>query len=203
MNDRAHGGDAAPRPVLFTGDIHLGRRPPALEAVLGAIGIDPSEISAVAAWRAAVAYACERGVRAVVLAGDVVEGENDRFEAFGHLEAGARRLVDAGIPVLAVAGNHDAIALPLLAERIPAVTLLGAGGCWESRPVPGPGAVIDLLGWSFPDRIVREDPTLDPTFSEAIASRRSGAHLVGVVHGDLDAPGSAYAPIDSHRLLDT
>ena len=201
MNDRGEAG--AGRPVLFVGDIHLGRRPPALEAVCEAVGLGTHEISATAAWRAAVDYATTHGVRAVVLAGDVVESEDDRFEAFGHLQAGARTLVEAGIPVIAVAGNHDAVALPLLTERIPEVTLLGAGGHWECRPLPGEGPAIDLLGWSFPGRRVTQDPTLNPGFEAARASHRSGAHLIGVVHGDLDAPGSAYAPLDSHRLRDT
>ncbi len=198
MNDR---GDAqADCPVLFAGDIHLGRRPAVPGSVLPEAGIEAHELSAAAAWRTTVSYAIERRVRAVVLAGDVVESDNDRFEAFGHLEAGATTLIEAGIPLFAVAGNHDAAALPLLAERISGVTLLGAGGRWEYVPLPGPGAEIDLLGWSFPERIVRNDPTLDPGLEAAIRSRRSSAHLIGVVHGDLDAPASIYAPLDRSRL---
>ncbi len=198
MNDPA--GVETERSVLFVGDIHLGRRPPALDAVLDEVGIKPHDISAAAAWTAAVDVAIDRGVRAVVLAGDVIEGETDRFEAFGLLERETRRLVEAGIPVFAVAGNHDAIALPLLARRIPTVTLLGEGGRWECRPLPGPGTAIDLLGWSFPERIVRADPTAGRGFAEAIASCRTGALLIGVVHGDLDVSNSPYAPLDRHRL---
>lgn len=191
-------GDA--RPVLFVGDLHLGRRAPGVRERLAGAGVDPRLASAAAAWERTVAWALERGVRAVVLAGDVVDADRDRFEAYGQLERGVRRLTEAGIAVAAVAGNHDWLALPRLAERVPGVHLLGAGGRWEVWPVPGDGPALDLLGWSFPGRTVHEDPTLDPSLEAALAARRPGARLVGLVHGDLDTSGSPHAPLDRRRL---
>ncbi len=190
------------RPILFVGDIHLGRRPSGLEDVLPVLGLEPRQLSTAAAWEVTVARAVQRDVRALVLAGDVVEGLRDRFEAYVHLHRGISELVKAGIPVFAVAGNHDVEALPLLAERIPEVTLVGRDGRWEIVEIPGRDdePPVDLLGWSFPSETVREDPTANAGFQEALASRRAGARLVGIVHGDLDAPGSRYAPLSRHRL---
>ncbi len=190
------------RPILLVGDIHLGRRPPGLEDVLPALGLEAHELSASAAWNAAVTWAIERNHRAVVLAGDVVEGVRDRFEAYAHLQRGASRLAEAGIPVFAVAGNHDVEALPRLADRLPEVTLLGRGGRWECVPIPGreDEIPVDLVGWSFPRAQVFDDPAAGPGLEQALEKRRPGARLIGVVHGDLDAPGSRYAPLSRHRL---
>ncbi|NOZ95739.1 MAG: DNA repair exonuclease [Acidobacteria bacterium] len=190
------------RPILLVGDLHLGRRPAGLDGVLRELGLAPRELSAVVAWEATVQWAIRREVRAVILAGDVVEGMRDRFEAFTHLARGAQRLAGAGISLLAVAGNHDVEVLPRLAERLAKVRLVGAGGRWEIVPVPGRDdePPVDLLGWSFPAATVRDDPTKDPSFEEALSRRREGARLIGVVHGDLDAPGSRYAPLSRHRL---
>ncbi|HHQ47472.1 MAG TPA: hypothetical protein ENK19_01135, partial [Acidobacteria bacterium] len=130
------GEEAVSRPILLVGDVHLGRRPTGLEDVLEVLGLEPRRLSAAAGWEATVGWAVDHGVRAVILAGDVVEGLRDRFEAYAHLQRGASRLTETGIPLLAVAGNHDVEALPRLADRVPEVTLLGRGGRWELVPIP-------------------------------------------------------------------
>jgi hypothetical protein len=53
---------------------------------------------------------------------------------------------------------------------------------------------VDLLGWSFPGRQHRGDPLLAPGLADALAGRREGAALLGVLHTDLDATSSPYAP---------
>jgi len=190
------------RPILLVGDIHLGRRPTGLEKALEVLGLEPHRLSAAAAWGATVRWAVDRRARAVILAGDVVEGLQDRFEAYAHLQRGASKLADAGIPLFAVVGNHDVEALPRLADRVPEVTLVGRGGRWRIVPIPEASgeAPVDLVGWSFPSDVVREDPTTGPSFDTALNQRRPGARLIGVVHGDLDAPSSRYAPLSRHRL---
>lgn len=175
------------RPILFVGDIHLGRSPHRLAQA----DLNSSELSPVAAWRRVVRYAIENKVQAVVLAGDVVDQDKDRFEAFGHLHRGVADLVAAGIRTIGVAGNHDHIALPRLAERIEAFTLLGRGGRWERLELEG----VDLIGWSFPKRHHYEDPLQSPGLDEALGSRRSSALSIGVLHADLDSGSSAYAPV--------
>jgi len=187
--------------LFFVGDMHLGRRPVGLDDALASCGLEASRLSPARAWALAVEEAIQRGARAVILAGDVVEGEKDRFEGFGHLERGVLRLREAGIPVFGITGNHDALVLPRLASRLgSAFTLLGRGGAWERVEIPGNGPPVDLVGWSFPGRHVLDDPTDYESFAQALDSRRAGARTLGVVHGDLGVPTSTYAPLSRANL---
>lgn len=177
-----------PATILCIGDLHLGRRPGGIPGDLP--GIRPEDLRPEVAWRAAVARARE-GVDAVLLAGDVVESLEDRFAAFGTLESGVRRLVEAGVAVFAVAGNHDVVALPRLAERIEGFRLLGRGGRWEETAVPNrAGIPIRLWGWSFPRAHCDENPL------DSLALRAPpDAVVLGLLHADLDQTASRYAPV--------
>ncbi|HTF90179.1 MAG TPA: metallophosphoesterase [Planctomycetota bacterium] len=92
--------------ILFVGDIHLGRAPSHIPA-----GFDATLLGPRSAWRAVAAYSIKARIDAVVLAGDVVRSDNADIEACGHLQTEVRRMTQAGIPVHAVAGNHDVIEL--------------------------------------------------------------------------------------------
>ena len=185
--------------LLCVGDIHLGRQPARLPAGL-LDGINASELGPAAAWRLAVDFALANEVDAVLLAGDVVEQEDDFYEAYGDLRRGVDRLAAAGIPVLAVSGNHDVQVLPRLADAVPGFRLLGRGGSWEVRDVAGrDGRRVQVLGWSFPERRVstsplaaHELPELDP----------GNGPVIGLLHCDRDAAGSPYAPVRSAELAD-
>src|SRR6056297_2557111 len=96
------------RPILFVGDIHIGRRPESFAELLEEVSLTPSELSPARAWEQTVEYAVDNDVRAVVLAGDVIDREQDLLEAYSAVERGAKKLQAAGIPLIAVAGNHDA-----------------------------------------------------------------------------------------------
>jgi len=182
--------------LLFVGDIHLGRRPSRLPADLGRFALATSDLSPVAAWRTAVDRAIALEVDAVVLAGDVVNGLEDRFEAHAPLRAGVETLLRAGVPVYAVAGNHDVEALPRLARQIPEFKLVGAGGIWEAVRIPTrDGAALELLGWSFPSERVRTSPL------ESLQHEPSpGVATLGVLHCDVDAGSSPYAPVARSAL---
>ena len=180
-------------PVLLVGDLHLGRTP---HRIASATGLPPGRLGPAEAWRRTVEHALEARVQAVVLAGDVVDQDEDRFEAWSELRDGVRRLVQGGVAVLGVAGNHDHLALPRLAQRIPDFTLLGTGGRWERVDLDG----LDLLGWSFPQRHHRGNPLDSPGFDAAVSSRRPGLPAIGVLHADLDASGGPYAPVASAAL---
>lgn len=182
--------------LLFVGDIHLGRRAGRLPADLGRFALSTGELSPVAAWRTAVTRAISLGVDAVVLAGDVVNGLEDRFEAYAPLREGVEALLRAGVAVHAVAGNHDVEALPRLARQIPDFKLLGAGGVWESVRVPTrDGSAVQLLGWSFPSERVHSSPV------ESLRHAPTpGVATLGVLHCDLDAGASPYAPVSRASL---
>ena len=176
--------------VLAVGDIHLGRTPSRLPSDLSARELGPAE-----AWRRTVEVALEAEVAAVLLAGDVVDREEDFFEAYRELESGVRRLADGGIAVIGVAGNHDVEVLPRLARHIPRFRLLGSGGRWESCRIAAGGEAITLWGWSFPRARFAASPLADQRFELA-----SGINL-GLLHCDRDAgPDSPYAPVGRREL---
>jgi DNA repair protein SbcD/Mre11 len=173
--------------LLAIGDIHLGRLPAALPDDLKN---RQRELGPEIAWQRSVSEAIRREVDAVVLAGDVVERSRDFFVAYGQLKAGVEELADAGIPVLAVAGNHDTHVLPRLADEIDSLHLLGAGGHWQQHQVGS----ISVIGWSFPQTQVRHSP-LD-SFPK-LSPRRP---LIGLLHCDRDQSDSPYAPVSSADL---
>ena len=185
--------------LLCVGDIHLGRQPARLPAGL-LDEIRASELGPAAAWRLAVDFALADEVDAVLLAGDVVEQEDDFYEAYGDLRRGVDRLGAAGIPVLAVSGNHDVQVLPRLADAVPGFRLLGRGGTWEVQEVAGrDGQRARVLGWSFPERRV----STSPLAAHALPALDSGAGpVIGLLHCDRDAAGSPYAPVRSAELAD-
>ena len=188
--------------IVFVGDVHLGRRPVGLDSALSRLGHAASGFSPAVALARTVDAALADPPRAVVFAGDLVDHENDRFEALGILEREVRRLVAAEIPVFAIAGNHDCLVLPRLVERVEGVRLIGAAGTWERIELPGPGRPVDLFGWSFPTSHVRACPLDQGDFEGARAGARPGATLLGVLHADLDVASSPYAPVPRRRLAD-
>jgi hypothetical protein len=184
--------------LFCCGDIHLGRRPSRLPQALGEHGVSHDALTPTAAWRRLVDVAVERRPAALILAGDVVDSETARFEAFGHLKQGVEQLAAAGVKVVAVAGNHDVEALPKLADMIPDFHLLGRGGQWEGLALDGPetGAGVELLGWSFPDRSGDPDP-LSALRAGPIPPSRV---RVGVLHTEVDGREPRYAPVGKADL---
>ncbi len=182
--------------ILCIGDLHLGRRSSRLPDGLDGYGISPSDLTPAATWRSAVNWAVEHKPDLAVLTGDVIEAEEDRFEAYGHLKWGIATLLESGIPVFAVAGNHDWDALPRLAGQLPAFRLVGRGGNWETVTHElADGSRLGIVGWSFPERYCRENPLRQISFS-----REPGLPTLGLLHCDLDAAGSLFAPVPRRDL---
>jgi DNA repair protein SbcD/Mre11 len=178
-----------PTRLLAIGDIHLGRATRRLPQ-----GIDPARVGPEAALRQAVRTARRLQVSAVLLAGDVADQEHDLYHAHGILAEILGGLGTAGIPVLAVAGNHDHETLPRLARALPDLQILGRNGTWETVTVTGEGGPVDVLGWSFPGPHHAASPAAD-------LPRLCGpTPTVGLLHADLDATGSRYAPVSRHEL---
>lgn len=178
--------------LLVSGDLHLGRYPSRVPPGDPALTLD-------AVTRSLIDQAIERRVDAVVLTGDVADQGNKYFEAFGVLERALHRLTEAGVPVIAVAGNHDHDVLGSVAEAVgEGVRVLGRGETWESAPIEKGGReVARLWGWSFAGPYVHTSPldTLPDDLGEAPA--------IGVLHADLDVPGSRYAPVTLSGLWAT
>jgi len=173
--------------LLAVGDMHLGRVPVALPEGLAAMArlLGPET-----AWQRCVEQAISLEVEAVLLAGDVVDRERDFFAGYASLKAGIENLLEHGIRVIAVAGNHDTEVLPRLADALPEMTLLGRGGEWECLALSG-GSII---GWSFPARRVSRSPL------ETFPQREPARPCLGLLHCDRDQGDSAYAPVRSAEL---
>lgn len=183
--------------IVLTGDLHVGRRP----SRVADEGLCRRS-SCAAAWSAVVDLALHERADVVAVSGDLVDRENRFYEAFGPLERGLRRLSEAGIDTVAVAGNHDFDVLPRLADQLSATRfrLLGRGGRWERHTIERDGRpILHVDGWSFPAESVLDNPlrNLMP------APPADGLPALGLLHGDLDAPSSKYAPLTLAELRST
>jgi len=181
--------------ILFVGDMHLGRLPSRVPpAALDQGGMNLRDLGPAATWKRIVDAAIEHEVDAVALAGDLVERDNAMFEAYGPLAAGVRKLVEKGIIVAGVAGNHDTRVLPTLTAQIDDFHLLGSGGTWSILPVSGGGGLtINLVGWSFPSPHHTGSPLKTPP-------PQPDGITFGLLHADLLDAGSRYAPVKSADL---
>lgn len=178
---------------MFIGDMHIGRNPIRLPPNCTC----PEDFGPVVAWQRSVNLAVEENVLAVVLAGDVVDCIDDRFEAQRAMEPGLSKLQAAGIPVIAVAGNHDVKSLPRLADMGLGLKVLGRGGNWECIPIDQDGETIcHLTGWSFfqPQQMV--SPLLSLTTPEVASDLPN----LGVLHCDVDQNNGPYAPVKRHEF---
>lgn len=175
--------------LLVSGDLHLGRYPSRVPPGDPALAVE-------AVVRSLVDQAIERSVDAVVLTGDVADESNKYFEAYGIVERMLHRLQDAGIPVYAVAGNHDYDVLGSVADAVGAgITVLGRGQTWEMAPLEvGGREAVRFVGWSFAGPHVHTSP-LDSWPGVA-----GEVPVIGIVHADLDVAGSPYAPISTAAL---
>ena len=188
--------------ILCTSDIHLGR-PPSLP------GFPGQALTSRSAWDFVVTSALAERADLVLLAGDVVERDNRYFEAWAPLKEGVLRLLQAGLTIAAIAGNHDAEVLPRLhlelARELPPEAaarfiLLGRDpqdgrmGVWTHQVVRLGLESLRLLGWSFPSHHHEADPM------QGLPAFPGDLPTLGLLHGDLDVAGSPYAPFASAAL---
>ncbi|MAE67531.1 MAG: serine/threonine protein phosphatase [Phycisphaeraceae bacterium] len=178
---------------LLSGDLHLGRASTRVPD-----DTDRAIVRAASTWNRLVEMAVDQRVRAVCLSGDIADQDNRFWESIGPLERGLRRLESEHIRVIAVAGNHDHDVLGRLADQLDpkTFTLLGRGGQWQRITIEDEGRpALNLDGWSFPGAQVRRDPLDDYDLPPDLQ-----APTLGIVHGDLDARETDYAPLDRARL---
>jgi len=173
--------------ILATGDLHIGRCPTRVEPELAA------RFSCAKMWGSIVDAAIKHNVDVVALSGDVVDQANRFFEATGPLERGLDRLAEAGIETFAVAGNHDHDVLPRVVDAVgpEKLRLLGRGGRWQQATVTRDGKpVLNVHGWSFPSSHYPSSPLADYRLEVD-----DYVPTLGLLHADLEATGSRYAPV--------
>ena len=177
--------------LVLCGDLHLGRRSSLVAE------FDGREHRAAAAWLRVVELAVAEQAAAVLVAGDLIDQDNRFYEARGPIRSGLDRLQQAGITTFAVAGNHDAEALPYVARHLahPALRLVGEGGAWESLRIEVGDEAVQLVGWSFPQAWHESSPLATPP-----PIPEPNVPTIGLLHADLDTAGSRYAPCSSSAL---
>jgi len=168
--------------ILCTGDIHIGRQASKTR----------EWYRTASAWTALVELAIEERVDVLAISGDVIDKAVSSYESIGPLTAGLSKLGNAGIETVAVAGNHDYEVLPRVASYsgMERFHLVGKGGAWERHIVvrdDRPILVVD--GWSFPAEHVHANP-----MDSYMVQSASDVPVLGLLHADLDAPASHYAP---------
>ncbi len=177
--------------ILCTGDVHLGRRP-------SRVPVEDDELSVRHVWNRFVEAALDREIDVVALTGDIVDSENQMYEAFGALERGVQRLLDGGIEIVAVAGNHDHSAFPRLVRAIDAdgFHLLGQGGTWEAAQVNARDGDLPVrfVGWSFPQATVLSSPLDDLEIGE------TDKPTIGLLHCEAGSDEGPYAPVRRDAL---
>jgi exonuclease SbcD len=172
--------------LLLTSDLHIGRIPARVPADEAGVA------SCAAAWERLVEVALNQQVRAILIAGDLVDAENCFFEAMGPLGQGLSRLHESGIDVLMVAGNHDATVLSRILGALKDhsnVRLLGRDGEWETCMLTDDsGGRVQVVGWSYPVR----QPDASPLDALAAGMMKEGIPTIGLFHSDVGAPNSPY-----------
>ncbi|MFM7321078.1 MAG: exonuclease SbcCD subunit D [Armatimonadota bacterium] len=170
---------------LCTADLHIGRES-------SGFAEDPSA-SALSAFERIVDLAISESVDAVLIAGDMFDGERAEFAARTRLVPALGRLASKGIPVVAVAGNHDHAALPTFHRNHPALIHLFP----KELPTPLEVGGVRVIGCSFrgpqDQRILDRFGPIDP-----------GAPVIGLLHADVDSTGTdrRYNPVASSELPD-
>lgn len=148
-----------------------------------------------AAFEAAVGLAVDEQMAAVVISGDLYDGNRDDYQTAVFLQRQFHRLREAGIPVVVGYGNHDAeseitrrLVLPDNVRVLPAAA---------AGTVVLEDAGLAIHGRSYATRVVDED------LSASYPAPVPGLANVGVLHTSLEGrPGHArYAPCTLDALL--
>lgn len=180
--------------LLCASNLHLGRR---LAGLPDHAGLDPARRSATAAWSRLCHAALTYHADAILLAGDIIDRENGLLEPAGALEHGLATLERAGIPVIAIAGDEDADALPRAVAMLdhPNLTLLDARR--PATELHADGEHLTIIGLAHHDIATGQDSLSALPAIEAIGP------AVVMLHASLtdgNAPPGTVHPVQLEAL---
>jgi DNA repair exonuclease SbcCD nuclease subunit len=122
-------------------------------------------------------------VDAVIIAGDVFDGEDKSLHAQFKFRNGLQRLSDQGIPSFIAHGNHDPLNSWSRTLKWPEGVTVFPGDCVQSVPVVKVGqTVAHVYGTSFPERDMFDNLTQrferqqDSGFAVAVLHANVGGH---------------------------
>ncbi len=179
---------------LHCADLHLDSPLRGLVAYEGA-PVDEIRGATRRSFENLVDLAVEEGVAAVVIAGDVYDGDRDDFNTAMFLQRNFERLRDEGIPVALVHGNHDAANEITRRLRPPDNVFVFPHDSPATHELADAG--LSFHGRSYPTRAVHED--LSATYPPPVP----GSLNVGVLHTSLsgrEGPHQVYAPCTEASL---
>jgi DNA repair protein SbcD/Mre11 len=180
--------------ILAIGDIHLGRSFPLVPHSLA----EKKDFWIEAALNNILKFAEQECVDAVFFTGDIIENENDRFEALPVLSNFIKTLTNKNIATVAIVGNHDISALPRIQTLIPDLKILGRDK-WESEIIKTADAEsVNVVGLSHSHARNNE---LFRDFEESLCSKN--LLNIGLLHCTLGNAPDKYFPVKKEELLST
>ncbi|HJW36670.1 MAG TPA: metallophosphoesterase, partial [Actinomycetes bacterium] len=182
--------------LVAIADAHLGR---AHYQAVDSGGLNQREVDFAASWHRAVEAALGLDPDAVLVLGDLFDAPRPTYRAFREGARGLRALAEAGVPTLAISGNHDTPRLresgspyAVLADAFPSVAFVYRGG-YEP---------VDLLAGLRVHAVPQctDDLALKDQIAAA-ADARSGDHLnLLVTHAAVTVLARRYTYGDVNEL---
>ena len=169
-----------PKRVLCTADLHIGRESS------GFPGCD-----ALGAWQRLVEQAIAASADAVLVAGDFFDSDAAQYASRMPVVRTLERLRDAGVPVLAVAGNHDSHALRIFSRQAP--------GLLTVLDIDNLPATVELDGFRV-SGVSFQRPD-DRRLLERFPEPTTGLPVIGLLHGDIDGQDPRYNPFSAADLV--
>jgi DNA repair protein SbcD/Mre11 len=180
--------------ILAIGDIHLGRSFPSIPHNLTL----KNDFWIATALENVLNYAEQEKIDVVVFTGDIIENENDRFEALPILSNFIKNLTDKNISTVAIIGNHDVNALPRIQKLIPELKILGRDK-WEHEIIEkNSDNIINVIGLSHNHAVKNE---LFHDFKNSLCSKKF--LNIGLLHCTLGNAPDKYYPVKKETLLST
>lgn len=171
---KEHSLKMTPKRMACMGDVHIGR---------SSSGFDDQ--TAVDAFERAVGLAISGGAVAILIAGDLFDSLPALYPNRAAVTRILQRAAERGVPVIAVAGNHDHDAIHEYARANPGLLRLIGRGSWEPLYLPD----VTVIGRSF---------TSEQATNLLADYRHPGGDkpVVGLIHADIDAAmNTRYNPV--------
>src|SRR4051794_3217984 len=147
------------------------------------------------AWHRAIDIAIERDVDAVIHAGDLFDSPRPTARALTEALDGLGRLRDAGIPVIAIAGNHSTPRFRSGGSVFEVLDRFGVQAAWAR---PETFRVGDVAFHAVPHEPDAEQLRADIAALKPDAT--AGANVL-ILHADLNAvPSPGYGEINAIEL---
>ncbi|MGI6681506.1 MAG: metallophosphoesterase family protein [Bdellovibrionota bacterium] len=140
-------------------------------------------------------YILDNDVDAVLIAGDIADTDSAYFETYFSLERFLETIQKNNVMVFVVSGNHDASVIKKLSLKEDNFKLLGENGEWVHEIFDlRDGKKIFLSARSFTKKHQEESHLSSYELKSRPSTLPNDIPFVGLMHCEIGAPGSQYAP---------